>query len=272
MKRHMIIGGGGVALHAVETGNPTGRPVVFIHGFSQSWLAWRRQMKSELESAYRLVALDLRGHGLSAKPREAYADSRLWADDIHALIQTLELDRPVLCGWSYGPLVILDYIRHYGEGAISGVNFVGGVTRLGGEEALSVLTAEFLGLVAGFFSSDAELSVRSLSSLLQLCFATDLSAEDNYLLLGCSVSVPPHVRQALFARSFDNDDLLPKLSRPVLVTHGREDAVVKTTVIEKQMARIPRLETHLIENAGHACFWDDAPAYNRCLRKFVEAA
>ncbi len=272
MKRHRIVGGGGVTLHVVETGNPTGPPIVFIHGFSQSWLVWRRQLCSELESSYRLIALDLRGHGLSAKPRDAYGDSRIWADDIDALIRTLDLDRPVLCGWSYGPLVILDYIRHYGEGAIRGANFVGGVTRLGGEEALSVLTAEFLGLVGGFFSTDAEESVRSLSSLLRLCITQELSEEDSYLLLGGALSAPPYVRQALFARSFDNEDLLPRLAKPVLVSHGLEDAVVKTAVIDKQMARIPRLETHLLPNAGHACFWDDASSYNQRLRQFVESA
>src|SRR5262249_13438339 len=121
-------------------------------------------------------------------------------------------------------------------------------------------------------SADAEESVRSLGSLLRLCFVGDLSAEDSYLLLGCSVSVPPYVRSALFARSFDNDDLLPRLQKPVLVTHGTQDAVVKPQVIEKQMARIPKLQTQLLPKAGHACFWDDAPGYNRCLREFVGSA
>ncbi len=72
-------------------------------------------MHSELADTFRLVALDLRGHGLSDKPLDGYADSKMWADDIHAVIRALRLDHPVLCGWSYGALVILDYIRHYGE-------------------------------------------------------------------------------------------------------------------------------------------------------------
>ena len=45
----------------------------------------------------------------------ATTDSKLWADDVNAVIEALSLDHPILCGWSYGPLVILDYIRHYGE-------------------------------------------------------------------------------------------------------------------------------------------------------------
>jgi non-heme chloroperoxidase len=118
MKHHTITGGGGVRLHVVETGNPGGRPILFIHGFSQCWLVWRRQLNSDLADRHRLVAMDMRGHGLSEKPRDGYADSKLRADDVDAVIQALVLDHPVVSGWSYGPLVILDYVRHYGEEAI----------------------------------------------------------------------------------------------------------------------------------------------------------
>src|SRR5512133_1954904 len=144
MKNHKIAGGGGVQLHLVETGNPSGSTIMFIHGVSQCWLTWSRQMSSDLADDYRLVAMDLRGHGLSDKPREGYADSRLWADDVRAVIKALDLDHPVLCGWSYGPLVILDYLRHYGEDDIGASNFVGGISKLGSEQAASVLTPALL--------------------------------------------------------------------------------------------------------------------------------
>lgn len=269
MKHHMIAGGGGTQLHLVETGNPDGSPILFIHGFSQCWLAWSRQVNSDLANDHRLVALDMRGHGLSDKPREGYADSKLWADDVHAVIQTLKLDHPVLCGWSYGPLVILDYIRHYGEEAIGGVNFVGGVSKLGSEEAVSVLTQEFLGLVPGFFSQDAEESVRSLRSLVRLCFAQEPSTEELYQMLGWNVSAPPYVRQGLFSRSFDNDDLLPRMRKPVLITHGGKDAIVKPAVVEQHTALLAHAQVHVIDEAGHAAFWDDAAAYNQRLRAFA---
>ena len=163
MKHHTITGGGGVQLHLVETGDPSGRPILFIHGFSQCWLAWSRQLNSDLAARYRLVAMDMRGHGLSEKPRDGYGESRLWADDVDAVIRTLKLDHPVLCGWSYGPLVMLDYVRHYGEEAVGGMNVVDGITKLGSEEANSVITPEFFSLVPGFFSADVEESVRKSS-------------------------------------------------------------------------------------------------------------
>ena len=124
LTHHTITGGGVCRLHLVEAGNPHGRPILFLHGFSQSVLTWERQLGAELLRRHRLVAMDLRGHGSSDRPRAGYDDSRLWADDVDAAIRELSLDRPVLCGWSYGPLVMLDYVRHYGEARIGGLHVV----------------------------------------------------------------------------------------------------------------------------------------------------
>jgi pimeloyl-ACP methyl ester carboxylesterase len=270
MKHHQITGGGGIKLHVVETGNSQGHPLLFIHGFSQCWLAWSRQLNSNLAEDYRLVAMDLRGHGLSEKPRDAYSDSQLWADDVQAVIESLNLQQPVLCGWSYGPLVMLDYIRHYGEDRLGALHFVGGITKLGSDAALAVLTPEFLNLVPGFFSTDVEASAQSLEALLRLCLIEEPSPEELYLMLGYNLSVPPFVRQALLSRSFDNDDLLPKIRRPVLITQGADDAAVKAEIVEQHKKGLPHAQIHLMDGAGHAPFWEDAPAFNQQLRTFVE--
>ena len=268
MKHHAISGGGGSLLHLIETGNPDGQPVLFLHGFSQCSLAWSRQLDSELADRHRLIAMDLRGHGSSDKPRDAYGDSRLWADDIAATIRELRLDEPVLCGWSYGPLVILDYIRHYGQDAIGGIHFVNGITKLGGEDAVAVLAPEFLELVPGFFSTDVVESVRALDSLLRMCFARELAAAELCTMLGYNVAVPPFVRQALFSRAFDNDDLLPTIRKPLLITHGAADAIVRQAVVNQIRARVPHAEVDIMPGAGHAPFWDDAGRFNARLATF----
>ncbi len=271
MKTHRIAGGGGVQLHVVETGYPQGRPIVFIHGASQCCLQWTRQMNSSLVKDHRLVALDLRGHGLSEKPPNGYNDSKLWADDLNAVIQGLNLDHPVLSGWSYGPLVFLDYIRHYGEDRLGGLHLVGAVTKLGSDQAISVLTPEFLNVIPQFLSTEAETSVRGLEGLLRLCFAQQPSASELYLMLGYNVSVPPYVRQGLFSRSFDNDDLLPKIRKPVLITHGAADAIVKPAAVDQHKAAMPHAQVQLMANTGHAAFWDDAPGFNQRLHAFCES-
>jgi non-heme chloroperoxidase len=270
MKSHRIAGGGGVQLNLVETGNPRGRPILFIHGFSQCSLIWSRQLDSPLAEGYRLAAVDLRGHGLSEKPREGYDDSKLWADDINAVIQSLGLDQPILCGWSYGPLVMLDYIRHYGEEGIGGLHFVGAITQLGSDAAMAVLTPEILSLVPGLFSPDVAQSVPSLQSLLRLFFVQEPSADDLHVMLDYNLSVPPYVRQALFSRSFHNDDLLPRIRKPVLITHGARDAVVKPAAVDQHQTAMAHAQVHRMANAGHACFWDDAAGFNRRLQEFAQ--
>jgi non-heme chloroperoxidase len=271
MKHHRITGGGGIQLHVVETGNAGGRPILFLHGVSQCWLTWSRQLNSDVADDHRLVAMDLRGHGLSDKPREGYADSRLWADDVNAVIRALSLDHPILSGWSYGPLVMLDYVRHYGEDGIGGLNFIGGITKLGSDDAMSVITPAFLQLLPGLFATDdIEASVRSLESLLRLCFR-QLSDEDLYLMLGYNVSVPPYVRQGVFSRSFDNDDLLRRLRKPLLITQGLADEVVKPAAADRHKASVAHAQVEMMAGAGHAPFWDDAPAFNHRLRAFAES-
>jgi non-heme chloroperoxidase len=271
MKSHTITGGGGVQLHLVETGNVKGRPILFIHGFSQCWLTWTRQLNSDLAEDYRLVALNMRGHGHSDKPREGYADSRLWADDVNAVIKALGLEQPVLCGWSYGPLVILDYIRHYSEDGIGGIHFVGAITKLGTDEAMSVLSPEVINLVPGFFATETETSVCSLEALVRMFFMQEPSDEDLYLMLGYNLSVPPYVRQTLFSRSLTNDDLLPTIRKPVLITHSAKDRVVKPAVVDQHKASMAHAQLHLTTKAEHAAFWEDAAGFNQRLRAFCES-
>lgn len=264
-----MVGGGGSRLHVLETGNPSGQPVLFIHGFSQCALCWGRQMNSDLATDHRLVAMDLRGHGQSDKPRDAYADSRLWADDVNAVVESLRLEQPILSGWSYGPLIILDYIRHYGEQAIGGMQFVGGISKLGSEDALSVLTPEFLGNVPGMLSEDADESTHALEALIDMAIASGLSDQERSAMLAWNVSVPPHVRQALFARAFDNDDLLRSIRKPVLLTHSRAETIVKPVVVEQHSALMPHAQVQWTSETGHAPFWDAAGAFNARLREFA---
>jgi pimeloyl-ACP methyl ester carboxylesterase len=186
-------------------------------------------------------------------------------------MEALSLVHPVLSGWSYGPLVILDYIRHYGEGRLGGLHFVGAISKLGSEAAMSVLTPEFLSLVPAFFSPETEMSVGGLDGLLRLCFSKPPSPAEQYLMLGYNVSVPPYVRQGLFSRSFDNDDLLPKIRKPVLITHGAADAIVKRAAVDQHKAAMPHAQVQLIANAGHAPFWDDPAGFNDRLRAFSKS-
>jgi pimeloyl-ACP methyl ester carboxylesterase len=268
MKGSTISGGDGVQLYVEETGNPGGTPILFVHGFSQSRLCWRKQLQSELAENFRLVALDNRGHGLSEKRRDVYGDTRLWAEDIQAVITTLELDRPVLVGWSYGGEIICDYLRHHGQERIRGIHFVGAVSRLG-NSALRFMGKEFLTLAAGFGSSEVEQCVDALEQFARLCLHKEILPEDFYFFLGCSMAVPPYVRARLFGRQIENDDLLMKITKPVFIAHGEADRIVLPEMANYHAAKIKHAQLSLYPNIGHMPFWEDPERFNAQLRSFV---
>lgn len=269
MKSHTITGGGGLALHVDEAGKPGGKPILFIHGISQCTLCWSKQLRSDLAHDFRLVAMDLRGHGESQKPLDVYGEPKLWADDVHAVMQALHLEKPVLVGWSYGGFVICDYVRHYGEDNIAGVNWVGCSSRLG--EALGdtgFLNAELFALAPGLFSQDAEASTAALQKFLRMLFHREPSREDRYLVLGYNSVVPAPVRQQMFARNIDNDSLIGSMRRPMRVTFGAEDRIVLPAAGE-HIARLARHSSKAVyAQVGHSPFWEDAERFGRELREF----
>ncbi len=272
MQSHEVRGGDGLTIHVDETGNPEGPPILFIHGFTQSRLSWDKQMHSDLGEKFRLVAMDIRGHGDSEKPEGVYGDSTLWAEDVQAVIEALDLDQPVLSGWSYGGLVISDYLESYGEEHMAGVNMVGAISKLGTEDALAVIGQDFFEFVPGFESRDAEESIQALRGFIRRCVHEEPSPQDLNYMLGFNAVVPPHVRESLSDRVVTHDETLQSLEKPVLLTHGEEDGVVLPAAAEEHADLIPTAETSWYPDVAHAPFWEAPERFNDELREFVRRA
>jgi non-heme chloroperoxidase len=270
LRTHTVTGGDGTRIFVQEAGDRDARPVLFIHGFSQSRLAFRKQFESGLGDELRVVAMDLRGHGASERPVDAYGDSRLWADDVRAVITELELDRPILSGWSYGGLVICDYLARYGAGGLGGVQLVAAITRVGAP-VIPYLGSEFVDCIPGFFSTDVETSVAALRTFMRLCAHGGPSAEDEAFFLGYNTIVPPRVRQGLFSRTLVYDDLLASMELPVLITQGREDAIVLPTMSLHNATLLPQAQVSWYDGVGHAPFWESPERFDAELIAFARS-
>jgi pimeloyl-ACP methyl ester carboxylesterase len=88
-------------LHYEEYG--TGKPLILVHGLGSSTLDWEYQVP-ELSKHYRVISLDVRGHGRSDKPREKYSIAG-FAEDVAALIEHLNLPPVHLVGISMGGMI-----------------------------------------------------------------------------------------------------------------------------------------------------------------------
>lgn len=98
-------------MHYVTAG--TGEPLVFLHGYPQSWYTWRKIVPL-LADRYRLIMPDLRGYGDTDKPLDGY-DKRTMASDIKALAEVLGLDKFGLVAHDRGARVAHRYALDHGE-------------------------------------------------------------------------------------------------------------------------------------------------------------
>jgi non-heme chloroperoxidase len=271
MKTHTIRGGGGLRLHVREWGPADGPPILFLHAFSQNHLCWAKQYQSALADEFRLVACDLRGHGMSEGPVEPehYAYGELWADDVAAIIDELGLDRPVLVGWSYGAFVIGDYVRAYGQGRIAGIDFVGGAVKLGQAAFGTLIGPGFLDHIADLTADDLPTNIRGMRAFVKGLVVKPLAADDFESALCWSIVVPARIRANLAAREIDLDDVLRALKVPLLVTHGRADPAVLPATVEHVLATLPSAEASWYEGVGHAPHLEEPERFNRELAAFT---
>jgi non-heme chloroperoxidase len=267
---HEIRGGGGVRLHAREWGNPSGRAILFIHGWSQCDACWTKQVSGALADRFRMVTVDIRGHGLSEKPAEAehYGDGRVWADDVAAVIDQTDLERPLLVAWSYGGYIVTDYVRAYGDAAIAGIDLVAAAVIM--TPAFDHVGSGLLDNADDMCSPDVLANIAATRRFLVRCTAQPLDDNAAAAMLGWNMVVPPAVRGALFAREIDGSDALASLTVPVLVSHGREDAIVLPSMSEHVLERCPTAEASWYDGIGHMPFWEAPERFDRELAELAD--
>jgi len=106
--RHRVVANG-IKQHYVEAGS--GPPIVLLHGFTETWYAWRHQIPA-LGQRYRLIVPDLGGYGATEKPAAGY-DKRTMANDVRALMQALGIPRAPIIGHDRGARVGLRFAKDH---------------------------------------------------------------------------------------------------------------------------------------------------------------
>jgi pimeloyl-ACP methyl ester carboxylesterase len=270
-REYSVSGGGGVALHVRECGDPDGAAIVFVHGWSQCDRCWDRQLEGQLAASFRLVAFDIRGHGMSDKPRDpgCYADGQLWADDLAAVISSGGLERPVVVAWSYGGFIVADYVREHGDGALGGIVLAG--------SALHLKPTTFEDLGPGLLENaqamclpDLGANIAATRRFLRACTVNALDPDLWESALCWNMVVPAQIRGALIAREIDSDDVLAALSVPVLVIHGLEDSIVLPSMARHVVEHCPTAVASWYDGIGHMPFVEAQERFDQELMAFVD--
>ncbi|WP_054815937.1 alpha/beta fold hydrolase [Nocardia arizonensis] len=267
--REALSADGTSIVYRVE-GRADGRPLVLVHGWSADLRCWG-EAAAELARNYRVIALDLRGHGYSGAPEFGYDDPANWAADIAAVLaaECVAADA-VLVGWSYGGIVISDYLTARGTGAVAGVIFTGAMANIG-RDVPGARTGEALKrAMPGVFETSAGRAVRAFASFGDVDTDPGDNGVDVQRLFGASLATPPRVRRALFYRTVDNTAVLRGLDVPVLVLHGTADPVVPVDNGRYILESVPDGRGSFWEGARHDLFIEDRHRFVTEVSEFVD--
>jgi non-heme chloroperoxidase len=105
----------------------TGQPIVFSHAWPASADEWDPQMFFFASHAYRSIAFDRRGHGRSEQTWHGN-DIDTYADDLAALLETLDLKNAILVGHSTGGGEVARYIGRHGSARVAKIVFLASIT------------------------------------------------------------------------------------------------------------------------------------------------
>lgn len=244
-----------------------GRAVILLHGFLENLTIWD-DLASELSQHYRVISIDLPGHGKSEN--FGYVHSmELMAEAVFTVIKKERLRKVALIGHSMGGYVSLAFAEKYPD-------FLRGLClfhssalsdsaqkqsdRLRAIEALKKYPKRFIReLIKNLFRKK---NVKVLRDEIR-------KLEDQAI----SGSIPGYCASILGMRDRDNREIILKFAQyPVLIIAGIDDQVIPVKVADEQ-SRLPEYGSFtLLENSGHMGFLEEPGNVRRALRTFLHAS
>lgn len=246
----------------------TGQPVLFIHGNSMSGLCFERQLNSPLGTKFRLIALDLPGHGRSAPAQEPQSSYNLpgYARLVSDFAGKIHIEHGLFAGWSLGGHVLLEAsgLLHEAAGLmIFGTPPAGNPVAADAFMSYDLMPLLFSSdlngneavLTASFFKPDSEIPSLFREDMMR----TDGRARE---ALGISIAEGNYA---------DEVEIVTGLDKPLAVIHGAMETLVNLSYIKSLI--IPTLwrnEVQIIPDAGHALQWEQPDVFNSLLMEFIE--
>ncbi len=261
----------GVRLSYLEAGS--GKPLVMLPGWSQTAAMYQPQL-DELGQHYRVIALDMRGHGESDKPDHGYRIARL-AADTHEALAALNLTDVVLAGHSMGCSVIYSYWEHFGSDRLSKLILIDQTPALtawpgwSAEEKATMCADASTAL----FDWPAELigaqGLKSTEAFVDRLFRA-FGPEQRAWALAENLKFPRQYAARLLLDHLAQDwrDVIPRINIPALVVGGWANAKSQQWI----GAHMPQARVEIFaatEGGSHMLFLENPAKFNRLVRAFI---
>lgn len=228
----------GLEIYYEEYG--TGAPLLLFHGGTITSRSWQAHAPLFAQQ-YRVIAPDSRGHGRTKNP-SGELSYRLMADDMAALIQALELDKPSICGFSDGAQIALELGMHYPTLPQSLV--VAGAFFKFSEEYCSTIKGWGLEAAGKVDFAKAEKSFAGLLEIWQTDHAA-LGGSDYWRTLIHQISTMWWTPLDYTAQDFQ------QLTAPTLVLLGDRDETIPVEQAVEMYRLIPNAELAILPQSTH---------------------
>lgn len=243
----------------------TGLPVVLLHAFPLNRTMWAPQV-SALSKRFRMIAVDLRGHGESDAPLWRYTLEQA-ADDVRALLDHVGIQQAVLAGLSMGGYIAFAFYRHYADRVRA---LVLADTRAQADTPEGRRSRFELAQIAYKRGAGAIADVMLPKLLTPATLRThpQLVQTVRTMIEGNEISGIAGDLMAMAERP-DSMPLLSDIHCPTQVIVGEEDAATPPADARLMAERIPGARLAVIPNAGHLANLEQPDRFNEILEQFL---
>ena len=244
--------------------------MLLVHGWPLSHKIYEYQIPILVRMGYRVVALDLRGFGMSDVPGCGYSYDQM-AADIHQVVKRLRLWSFTLVGFSMGGAISLRYMRLFrGYGVKKLILLAAAAPCWTQRPGFPYgLTREAVDEIICQIETDRAQYAEEFSQQL---FASPHSAciIDWFRQIAMSASAIGTIECALSLRDEDGRDDLCYVHVPTVIIHGEKDVVVSNDLAEIQHVCISGSSLYTLKESGHGIMYDELEKFNDIFLHAVE--
>lgn len=250
----------GVRLRYAEQGGSSGHPIIMLHGYTDSWFSFSRVLPL-IDSKYRVLVLDQRGHGDSERPAFGYAMSQ-FAADVLAFMDALGLKQATIVGHSMGSFVAQRVAATAPERVTQLVLVGSGTTPRNG----SVLE-----LQRGVNSLTDPVSKEFVREFQESTVSRPVPATFMDQVVAESLKVPARVWREAIDGMLAKDTIvdLSNIKVPTLIVWGEHETIFTRAEQDLLVAGIDTAQLKVYEKTGHSAHWEQPDQFAKDLESFL---